>query len=134
MTRINFGIEPRELCDQHLIAEYKELPRAFAYVGRTLPGPFRLGTGHVIWCAQYPGTHADRYRGLVSEMQHRGFRVRYPEPRGDGARASTAQLAVARPIVRERIVLRLSTMQAAPRWAKREPPGWALSGRVAKAI
>ena len=124
MTRINFGIEPRELCDQHLIAEYKELPRAFAYAGRTLPGPFRLGTGHVLWCAQYPGTLADRYLALMSEMQHRGSNVNYPTPRGDGARATLDQLAVARKIVRERIVLRLDTMRGAPRWTRRAPPDW----------
>jgi len=125
VTRINFGIEPRELCDQHLVAEYKELPRAFNIVGRSVPGPFRLGTGHVLWCAQFPGTLADRYRALVHEMRYHGFRVNYPEPRGDGPRATEVQLAAARLLVTDRIRDRLASMARAPRWTNRCPPEWA---------
>jgi hypothetical protein len=125
MTRINFGIEPRELCDQHLVAEYRELPRAFSYKGRTLSGPFRLNKGHVIWCSQFPGSLADRYRSIVREMRYRGITVSFPEPRGDGTHAPKARLAGAREIVSERILERLGDMSTAPRWTRRRPPKWA---------
>ena len=124
MTRVNVGISPTELCDQHLIAEYRELPRVFAYKNRTLPGPFRLGKGHVIWCSQFPGTMADRYRLLVAEMRFRGFTVNYPEPRGDGAYAPANRVVEARPIVQERIQTRLKGMPEA-HWTRRDVPPWA---------
>lgn len=131
VTRINLGIRPPELCDQHLIAEYKELPRAFAHKGRVLAGPFRLNKGHVIWCSQFPGTLAKRYRSLVREMRYRGFVVNYPEPRGDGAIAPRARVSGAREIVSERILRRLEIMSEStrpsdhPRWTKRRSPKWA---------
>lgn len=124
MTRINVGVHPNELCDQHLVAEYRELPRVFSYKDRVIDGPFRLGTGHVLWCSQFPGTMAARYRSLVSEMQYRGFVVNHPDPKGDGPLASEEAVALARPIVIERIQKRLASMDV-PRWTKREPPSWA---------
>lgn len=33
MTRINSDIDPKELCDQHLIGEYHEMPRIILYFG-----------------------------------------------------------------------------------------------------
>jgi len=123
MTRINVGVAPSELCDQHLVAEYRELPRVFAYSERVVPGPFRLGKGHVLWCSQYPGTMAARYRRLVAEMTHRGFTVNYPEPQGRGAFAPPDAVLAARPIVIERITSKLRGM--APRWTHRHPPPWA---------
>jgi hypothetical protein len=137
MTRINFGVHPRELCDQHLIAEYKELPRAFSYHDRELAGPFRLNRGHVIWCSQFPGSLASRYRSLVSEMHARGFHVSYPEPRGDGIKAPSHRLANARQIVTKRICERLADMSKEPRWTRRKPPNWArdaLAGRSKKEL
>lgn len=121
MTRVNMGVEPRELCDQHLVAEYRELPRVFAY-DRVVPGPFRLGKGHVLWCSQWPGTLAKRYRALVAEMRHRGFTVNHPEPHGDGAHAPAEALRAARPIVVARIQERLANMN--PRWTNRPIPDW----------
>lgn len=56
MTRINAGIAPSSLCDQHLLAELRELPRIFGLAKRyyekhgnvdELPKMFTLGTGHV---------------------------------------------------------------------------------------
>ena len=128
MTRINFGIEPAELCDQHLIAEYRELPRAFRHRDKHVPGPFRLGKGHELWCSQFPGSLAARYRSLVAEMHYRGFHVSNPEPRRDGAHAAPGLLAGARPIVQARIADRLGTMRRAPRWTRRTVPPWARHG------
>ena len=52
MTRINI-IPPAELCDQHLLAEHRELTRIpnlvvkgkFSLEGQ--PSDYKLGTGHV---------------------------------------------------------------------------------------
>lgn len=55
MTRINSAIDPRNLTDQHLIAELRELPRIFTAVNKRIekgklfddiPEKFTLGTGH----------------------------------------------------------------------------------------
>ena len=111
MTRLNFGVHPRELCDQHVVAEYKELPRAFSFGDRTIPGPFRLG----------------RPRALVRAVPRdpgRPFSPAFREPRGDGVRATEAQLAAARLLVTKRIRDRLASMTRVPRWTNRSPPDW----------
>ena len=54
MTRINL-VPVEELCNQHLFAEYREMPRMISYLERSLasgkplniPNTFCLGTGHV---------------------------------------------------------------------------------------
>ena len=56
MTRINSAINPKNLTDQHLIAELRELPRIFTAVNKRIeqgkffddiPKEFTLGEGHV---------------------------------------------------------------------------------------
>lgn len=56
MTRINSAIVPKNLTDQHLIAELRELPRIFTAVRKRIeegkgfddiPKEFTLGTGHM---------------------------------------------------------------------------------------
>ena len=53
MTRINVGIQPVELTDQHLIAEHREIKRIPNCVAKGkynmegIPDKFKLGTGHV---------------------------------------------------------------------------------------
>jgi hypothetical protein len=53
MTRINATIPPAALCDQHLVAEYREILRTTALATKNpvdpskLPQHFTLGTGHV---------------------------------------------------------------------------------------
>lgn len=136
MTRINLGIEPAELCDQHLIAELRELPRAFAFTSspNLIDGPFRLGTGHVLWCARWPGTLADRYRALVGEMRWRGFKVSEPEPRGDGARVDAEALALARAVLVPRLLERIADMKRDPRWTGRRIPAWTCSALGQRAV
>jgi len=84
MTRINC-VPPEELSRQHLVAEYRELPRVFALAekacnaGRKLKAPERytLGTGHVLffyrrllWCRK-------RFLALREEMLRRGYQPTY---------------------------------------------------------
>lgn len=129
MTRINVGVPPSELCDQHLIAEYHELPRVWKFAETTAwhprpdaPKHFCLGRGHVLWCAQYPGMLYLRFRSLVREMRARGFAVRHPEPpswAGNGMSPTPKEIDHAGIIVRARLEERLATMKN-PRWTK--PP------------
>jgi len=120
MTRINIGVHPSEICDQHLVAEYRELPRLWGLDSRQKPPTrFKLGTGHVLFCAQYQGTLADRYTALVGEMRRRGFRVSYPDPPPGaigGKRMSDNEIQEARPIVMERLREKHATMKRPPRW------------------
>lgn len=123
MTRINVGIHPDELCDQHLLAEFKELPRAFRPHKGKPPEHFTLGTGHVTWCSQYPGMLADRFLLLVDEMKRRGFRPKKEQPplwAINGARPDPSEYSRARKLLKERINRRLSEMEAKgerPRWS-----------------
>lgn len=126
MTRINVGIDPAELCDQHLIAEYRELPRCFARVIPNPPPAFKLGTGHVTWCSQYQLSLSLRFYVLVTELLRRDFNANFVSPpRTLNNQQWTAEDEEhARPIVQERILQRLHTMKRPPRWTNRIAPKW----------
>ena len=53
MTRINSGVDPKELSDKHLIAEHREIKRipnkvkSGKYDITDQPKFFKMGTGHV---------------------------------------------------------------------------------------
>ena len=124
MTRINLGIPPADLCDQHLIAEYRELPRLFSFSAKSKPPKsFRLGSGHVLWCAQYQHTMRTRQHSIVKEMHYREFKTSFTLPHIEGHKAPQSEIARAVPIIRERINDRLSTMKRKT-WTKREIPNW----------
>lgn len=87
MTRINI-IDPSLLADQHLVAEYRELPMVPAALKRTLvssrgysvgriPRQYTLNTGHVMFFYNKLGYLQDRYQQLISEMKNRGMN---PDP------------------------------------------------------
>ena len=86
MTRINAGVPPSALCDQHLIAEYRELPRvrslALKYAQHPLhvlhsrqPNKFKLGTGHVLFFVDKGAYLQQRWSLICNEMRSRGFNV-----------------------------------------------------------
>lgn len=77
MTRINC-IPVTELTREHLVAEYRELPRVFK-LARVCPVPpeYVLGKGHVTffynklaWCQRRQGQ-------LVDEMKRRGYKPNF---------------------------------------------------------
>lgn len=80
MTRINL-VPPAELCDQHLLAEHRELtriPRAVARGRFSLAGQppaYKLGTGHVRFFFDKLAFLQQRYHALHAECRARGFRV-----------------------------------------------------------
>ena len=78
MTRINV-VPVEELSDQHLITEYRELPRVIKGNVSTADAPacYCLGRGHVKWARLHLKFLILRFGDLVDEMLHRGFNVSY---------------------------------------------------------
>ena len=83
MTRINI-VEPSELTDQHLIAEYRELFMVAGSLRRTLkskvgyreskvPKRYTLNQGHVYFFYNKGKYLHKRYTELRNEMKKRGF-------------------------------------------------------------
>lgn len=85
MTRINL-VPPAELCDQHLLAEHRELTRIPNAVARGRyslegqPPDYRLGTGHVRFFFDKLAFLQRRYQALHAECLARGFKVRFIWP------------------------------------------------------
>jgi len=81
MTRINVGINPKDLSQAMLIAEHRELKRIpnlvrkgkFRMEGQ--PKVFTLGTGHVKFFYDKLGYLKVRYESLYAECLRRGFAV-----------------------------------------------------------
>ena len=81
MTRINVGIPPAELVNQHLLAEHREIKRIPNCItkGRYnmdgIPDNFKLGTGHVKFFYNKLLYLKKRYVRLYEECIERGFNV-----------------------------------------------------------
>ena len=75
MTRINV-VPVTELCDKHLVAEYRELPRVFALARpcNDAPTKYTLGAGHVKFFYDKLGWLLARQKSLIAEMKRRGFK------------------------------------------------------------
>lgn len=90
MTRINL-VPPSELSRQHLIAEYRELPRIFGLVRKAIergelpndkrnPTSYTLGTGHCRFFYSRLLWLRTRLADLHSEMFIRGYKVNFDLP------------------------------------------------------
>jgi deoxyribonuclease (pyrimidine dimer) len=126
MTRINI-INPTELTDQHLIAEYREIRLLCANLQRTLnskvgfkenkvPNQFTLNRGHVYFFYNKGEYIHKRYDELREEMINRGFDPQHPFPREkwpDELYHDWIPTERDKDIVRERISLRISER---PNW------------------
>ena len=81
MTRINVGIQPIELNNQHLIAEHREIKRIPNCIAKGkynmdgIPERFKLGTGHVKFFYNKLLYLKNRYVKLYNECINRGFNV-----------------------------------------------------------
>jgi len=79
MTRINV-VPVEELCDQHLLAEWRELPRMAGFVSRCVdpsaPSDYTLGTGHMKFFLDKGEFLEARHAALTSELLHRGFSLK----------------------------------------------------------
>lgn len=88
MTRINV-IPVQELTRQHLVAEYRELPRVFALAHKASlsdkpwtnkqPAQYTLGTGHVMFFYDKLKWLAHRHKQIVREMLARGYKPQLTE-------------------------------------------------------
>lgn len=87
MTRINV-VPVNELTRQHLVAEYRELPRIYNLVRKRIelgnkptdikcPPKYTLGKGHVLFFYNKLKWLTDRYDSLCNEMKQRGYTVNY---------------------------------------------------------
>ena len=83
MTRINLTLVS-ELADQHLMAEYRELPRIFGAVRvrlakgqgfKDIPKDFCLGAGHVKFFYDKIGFLFLRQNAIIEELLKRGFKI-----------------------------------------------------------
>jgi len=87
MTRINC-VPVQELSRQHLIAEYRELPRVFGLANKAYsaqrkvaaPSAYTLGAGHVKFFYQRLGYCRRRFRELCNEMLLRGYAPKHTQP------------------------------------------------------
>jgi deoxyribonuclease (pyrimidine dimer) len=86
LTRIN-TIPVDRLTDQHLLAEYRELPRVFALArpltGRERRDTYTLGAGHVLFFYERTGFLARRQAAIIAECLDRGFDIQHrtaPDP------------------------------------------------------
>jgi len=80
MTRINANINPADLIDQHLIAEYREIiriPNTILKKGfnsnREYPKEFRLGPGHVLYFYDKIKFLHIRFLNIKTEMDRRNI-------------------------------------------------------------
>lgn len=120
MTRINC-IPATDLTRQHLVAEYRELPRVFTlavaahkrgYVQQQ--NVYTLGTGHVKFFYTRLKWLRNRFRELHQEMRNRGYTTNLPVDLGDYTEELPAEwnqdwvpTPAAKLINLERIALRL---------------------------
>lgn len=81
MTRVNC-VSPIELTNQHLLAEYRELPRIrHAYPRNNtpvIPLEYILGKGHLTFFYNKGLWLENRHKELIAEMKLRGFTVNLP--------------------------------------------------------
>ena len=85
MTRVN-TIDPSILSDQHLMAEYREIPMVMGSLKRTLASKkgldhkrktdsYNLNKGHV-YSFYFRGKWLhERYQSLISELEKRGYNL-----------------------------------------------------------
>ena len=82
MTRVNL-INPKFLLDQHLMAEYREIPMVPAALNRSLkaktfpkiPKEYTLNSGHVTFFYNKSSFIKKRYALLQEELINRGFQI-----------------------------------------------------------
>lgn len=87
MTRINSDLNPYSLTDQHLMAEYRELPMVISSLRRSLrtktknevlssiPRSFTLNTGHVRHFYDKLSFLEKRYAKLITELEKRQYNL-----------------------------------------------------------
>ena len=87
MTRINV-IDPAELHNLHLLAEYRELPRVFTLAAKAAkndswrkrqPEAYTFGPGHILFFYDKLKWLSRRHNQLVRELKKRGYAPKFTE-------------------------------------------------------
>ena len=131
MTRINAGIPPKALTDQHLLAEHREIKRLPAVFAKNpnptdIPKVFTLGTGHVKFFLDKGQYTLKRSKLIYAECIKRGFEITdysanwdiyIAHPKYNKDYKETAE---AIKLLIERISERLSVSKQKPRYYKKE--------------
>lgn len=126
MVRINL-VEPKELTDQHLLAENVEILMLTSYILKfpklkgNEPKEFTLNKGHMLFFKDKVLYLKNRYELIQEECKRRGFNVSYkfpelnkfPEELLNNWRPLIKNIYVVRRRINERILLR-------PEWYKYE--------------
>ena len=81
MTRINSAISVKNLTDEHLLAEHREIKRLPYCLGKAIkcgsinriPEKFTLGKGHVLFFLDKQVFLSNRYGEIRDELVDRGF-------------------------------------------------------------
>lgn len=134
MTRINV-IPVYELSDQHLLAEYRELPRVIKQKLKLDDSvdQYHLGRGHMKWARKHWKFTLNRYYEIFSEMLYRGF---YPKYAPAELEQYVIELSEECPYAnynvdqhdielnRKRILERYKVNPKQYRWTNREQPTW----------
>ena len=134
MTRINL-VPVEELSDQHLIAEYRELPRCIKQNIDISDAPekYCLGKGHMKWAKKHTGFILDRYYEICNEMKYRGFKVNYPwedlayyamQHCGDEIYNMYTPDEKAIAISKERLITKIADNYMFYKWTRRKRPNW----------
>lgn len=86
MTRVNV-VDPKELCQKHLIAEFREITRipntinsGKAKLDGNYPNKYTLGKGHVKFFYPRLKWLKNRYDAVYTECLKRGYNVVYKWP------------------------------------------------------
>ena len=134
MTRINV-IPVEELADQHLLAEYRELPRVLKQ-NIDMKGArekYHLGSGHMKWARRHWLFTLNRYRDLYAEMMLRGF---FPKFNPENILPFLKDIAIQYPeanyevnesdilLNRKRILEKYKSHPDHYTWTHREKPSW----------
>lgn len=123
MTRINANIDPKNLIDQHLLAEYREMVRipnavnkdyakAIAAI-KNAPKSFKLGTGHVVFHYDKLQYLHKRFNAIKAELTKRNIQNNMEDDMFHNLPQdlyNDVDLTYANHIVMERIVERISGM------------------------
>lgn len=137
MTRINL-LPVVELSDQHLMAEYRELPRIVNAVicgrlsGARAPKKYVLGVGHVKFFADKIDFLYTRYIKIWDELVYRGFTLNpdfAPENMGKKIKSSNCDISNNYKfseddilLSRNRIIEKISQKPEFYKWTRRQIP------------
>ena len=132
MTRINANIEPVDLIDQHLLAEYREMVRIpnavrkiceagkiSEYIAKC-PKTFTLGRGHVRYFTDKQKFLRDRFNNIKAVLEQRHYANNISDAPFDGLPQlvckdiSSDELLAGNSSVVERIIERIGTMKRKP--------------------